>query len=81
MTGFFAYGAHISIEDTYCDETVAARLISPPSMPLLASTLSGRLPGFSMYFILAPLDVSASTSGPMGRVFIRSLPVNMELLS
>ena len=78
VTGFFAYGAHIKIDETYCDDVVAARLISPPSIPPDALMRSGRLPCFSMYSIVASFSRSASTSAPIGRCFIRLLPVRPE---
>src|SRR5689334_4031935 len=75
VTGVLAYGAAIKRDDTYCDETVAASSITPPSKPPAASTWMGRQPLPPRYFTLTPLASSESTSGPIGRCFMRALPV------
>src|SRR5689334_18846872 len=63
------------MDETYCDETVAASSITPPAKPAVASTCTGRLFSFSRYVTATPFARRASTSGPMGLTFIRALPV------
>src|SRR5580692_2143950 len=77
VTGFWAYGAHISRDETYWDETVAASSISPPTKPPDAATSTGRLCYFSRYLMSTPFERSESTRGPIGLSFIRRLPVRI----
>src|SRR5450432_3483468 len=76
VTGVFAYGAHISKDETYWEDTVAASSISPPMNPLDAVTSMGKLCSFSTYLISTPLACSDSTRGPIGLTFIRAFPVS-----
>lgn len=52
----------------------------PPRKPSV-SISRGRHPVDSRYLTLAPLAVRASTKGPIGRCFIRALPVMIVDLS
>mmetsp|Transcript_655 Transcript_655/g.640 ORF Transcript_655/g.640 Transcript_655/m.640 type:complete len:232 (+) Transcript_655:2910-3605(+) len=81
VTGSFAYGAHIKMDETYWEEIVAANSILPPFMPLPASIFKGNEPSLFKYSIDEPFDLNASTSGPIGLSCILALPVKITCLS
>ena len=68
-------GATISRAEMNCELTSAGSVNSPPcgTQP---STKSGGQPFRSKNVTRAPNVSSASVSGPMGRCFMRSLPVS-----
>ena len=73
-TYFAAYGAAMRTDETYWLLISALRRTVPPGKPPQPMS-RGRLPSAPLYSTPQPTWRKASTSGPMGRSFIRWLPV------
>ena len=74
VSPFIMTGPIISSAETYCEDTLPAMSRLPPTS-LWPRMRSGGNPRFSTYSMSAPSRVRASTSTPMGRWRMRSVPV------